>query len=122
MLKKKEKYNIAIMGATGAVGSQFLSILEEKNLPIDELRLLASERSKGKKLKFNGEELTVQVLSKDSFEALAPSYFTQLRYDRSHYPLPPIPLEGEYVFHQDLAFSQHRQPALETLAHHIMIL
>ena len=42
---------------------RFLSILEEKNLPIDELRLLASERSKGKKRTFKGKELEVQVLS-----------------------------------------------------------
>lgn len=67
MLKKKDKYNVAIMGATGAVGTQFLSILAERNFPIDELRLLASERSKGKKLKFKGEDHPVQVLSEDSF-------------------------------------------------------
>ncbi|MGB3082482.1 MAG: aspartate-semialdehyde dehydrogenase, partial [Candidatus Omnitrophota bacterium] len=47
MLKKKEKYNVAVMGATGAVGEQFLSILAERDFPIDELRLLASERSGG---------------------------------------------------------------------------
>ena len=51
MLKKKDKYNVAIMGATGAVGTQFLWILEERGFPIDELRLLASERSRGKKEK-----------------------------------------------------------------------
>ena len=67
MLKKKEKYNVAVMGATGAVGTQFLKILEGRDFPIDELRLLASERSKGKKLTFKGEEIPVQVLSKDSF-------------------------------------------------------
>ncbi|MBD3379658.1 MAG: aspartate-semialdehyde dehydrogenase [Candidatus Omnitrophica bacterium] len=67
MLKKKEKYNVAIMGATGAVGTQFLWILEERGFPVDELRLLASERSKGKKLVFKGKEIPVQVLGKDSF-------------------------------------------------------
>ena len=69
-MKKKEKYNVAIMGATGAVGSQFLSILAERKFPIDELRLLASERSKGKKILFNGKENEVQVLSKDSFSGI----------------------------------------------------
>ncbi|MFQ5953298.1 MAG: aspartate-semialdehyde dehydrogenase, partial [Candidatus Omnitrophota bacterium] len=64
---KKSKYNVALMGATGAVGAQFLSILEERDFPIDELRLLASERSKGKKLSFKERELEVQVLKEDSF-------------------------------------------------------
>jgi len=67
MLKKKEKYNVAVMGATGAVGAQFLSILEERNFPIDEVRFLASERSRGKKLLFRGKEHDVRVLGKDSF-------------------------------------------------------
>jgi len=69
-MKKKEKYNVAIMGATGAVGAQFLGILAERSFPIDELRLLASERSKGKKLPFNGQDIEVQVLGKDSFEGI----------------------------------------------------
>lgn len=69
-MEKKEKYNVAIMGATGAVGTQFLSLLEERNFPLDELRLLASERSKGKKLVFCGKEIKVQVLDKDSFSGI----------------------------------------------------
>ncbi|MFC1570540.1 aspartate-semialdehyde dehydrogenase [Candidatus Omnitrophota bacterium] len=70
MLKKKEKYNVAVMGATGAVGAQFLSILEERNFPINELHLLASERSRGKKLFFAGKEHEVEVLTKDSFNGI----------------------------------------------------
>jgi len=70
MLQKKDKYNVAIMGATGAVGAQFLSILAERDFPVDELRLLASERSRGKKLVFKGDEYEVKVLGKDSFEGI----------------------------------------------------
>ncbi len=70
MLKKKKKYNVAVMGATGAVGTQFLWILEERSFPIDELRLLASERSRGKKLTFGGEKLDVSILGKDSFDGI----------------------------------------------------
>lgn len=70
MLKKKDKYNVAIMGATGAVGTRFLWILEERGFPLDELRLLASERSAGKKLSFAGKEYPVNILSKDSFEGI----------------------------------------------------
>ena len=70
MIKKKEKYNVAVMGATGAVGNQMLWILEERAFPVDELRLLASERSSGKKLEFGGREIPVRTLSGDSFEGI----------------------------------------------------
>ena len=45
MIKKKKKYHIGIAGATGAVGRKMLEILEERNFPIDDLKLLASTRS-----------------------------------------------------------------------------
>lgn len=70
MLKKKKRYNVAVMGATGAVGDQFLKILAERDFPIDELHLLASERSKGKNLKFRGKGHPVEVLTKDSFKGI----------------------------------------------------
>jgi len=63
-----KKYNVAVMGATGAVGSCFLNILEERKFPIKNLRLLASERSKGKKLKFAGKAYPVEILTHDSFK------------------------------------------------------
>ena len=65
-----KKYNVAIMGATGAVGNCFLKILEERKFPVNNLRLLASEKSKGKKLKFNGKSYPVEVLGHDSFEGI----------------------------------------------------
>lgn len=70
MLKKKKKYNVAVMGATGAVGTQFLSILQERNFPIDELRLLASSRSEGKDLMFGGRKHPVSVLDENSFKGI----------------------------------------------------
>jgi len=63
-----KKINVAIMGATGAVGGRFLSILEERNFPLKSLRLLASERSHGKKLPFKGKDYPVEVLTHDSFK------------------------------------------------------
>ena len=60
--------NVAIMGATGAVGTEMLKILEQRNFELDSLKLLASERSAGKKLQFRGEELTIELLSEDSFD------------------------------------------------------
>jgi len=58
---------VAIMGATGAVGTEFLKILEERNFEMASLKLLASARSAGRKLPFRGEELEVQELTEGSF-------------------------------------------------------
>ncbi len=65
-----KKYNVAVMGATGAVGNCFLRILEERKFPISNLRLLASEKSKGKTLKFSGKDYPVEVLTHDSFKGI----------------------------------------------------
>ena len=59
--------HLAIAGVTGAVGQEFLSILEERDFPFDTLTMLASSRSKGKKIPFKGKEYTVKELTKDSF-------------------------------------------------------
>jgi len=58
---------VAIVGATGAVGSEFLRILEQRNFEMAGLKLLASHRSAGKKLAFAGRQLPVEELSEDSF-------------------------------------------------------
>ncbi len=65
-----KKVNVAVMGATGAVGACFLKILEERKFPIKELHLLASERSKGKSLKFAGKDYPVETLTHDSFKGI----------------------------------------------------
>jgi aspartate-semialdehyde dehydrogenase len=62
--------NVAIVGATGAVGQELLSILAERNFSLKSLRLLASARSIGKKIKFKGENISVQELCHDSFEGI----------------------------------------------------
>ncbi|MBC8283943.1 MAG: aspartate-semialdehyde dehydrogenase [Nitrospinae bacterium] len=66
-MEKKEKYNVAVAGATGAVGRKMLEILEERNFPIDRLKLLASSRSAGQVLLFKGEKISVEELRQDSF-------------------------------------------------------
>jgi aspartate-semialdehyde dehydrogenase len=58
---------VAIMGATGAVGTELLKILDERKFPVGELRLLASKRSAGTTLEFKGEKIAVQELTHDSF-------------------------------------------------------
>lgn len=59
-------YKVAVVGATGAVGREMVKILEERNFPVDELRLFASSRSKGTKISFKGEEVEVAELRKDN--------------------------------------------------------
>ena len=71
-----EKFNVAVVGATGAVGEEMLRILDERNFPIKELRLLASERSAGKKLKFKGKEIAVQTLTENSFPGIDIALFS----------------------------------------------
>lgn len=61
-------FNVIVAGATGAVGEVFLEILEQRKFPVKNLKLLASERSAGKKLKFKGEEIVVEKLEKNSFK------------------------------------------------------
>jgi aspartate-semialdehyde dehydrogenase len=63
-------YNVAIMGATGAVGQIFLELLAERDLPVNELRLLASSRSVGKKLTCGERTLEVQELTHDAFDGI----------------------------------------------------
>lgn len=63
-------YNVAVVGATGAVGHEMISILEQRDFPVNELRLLASERSAGEKLSFRRHNVTVQQLTEHSFEGI----------------------------------------------------
>ena len=68
--------NVAIAGATGAVGQEFLTVLAERNFPIKNLRLLASGRSAGKTVEFRGQKLTVEELTRDSFKDVKIAFFS----------------------------------------------
>ena len=67
MIKKKDKYSVAVVGATGAVGRKMLQILEERSFPVGNLKPLASAHSAGKDLLFQGKNVIVQELLQDSF-------------------------------------------------------
>lgn len=73
---KKEKYNVAVVGATGAVGNAMLEVLEERKFPLNILRLLASERSLGATLRFRGKEIPVEVLDNNSFKDIDVALFS----------------------------------------------
>ncbi|HEX9114340.1 MAG TPA: aspartate-semialdehyde dehydrogenase [Nitrospirota bacterium] len=68
MLKKKNKYVVAVAGATGAVGREMLELLEERKFPVSDLVPLASERSEGERVAFKGRNIIVRKLDKDSFK------------------------------------------------------
>jgi len=65
-----KKLNVGILGATGAVGREMIKVLEERHFPINELRLLASERSVGKKIPFNGKDVVVKLAELGAFGGL----------------------------------------------------
>jgi aspartate-semialdehyde dehydrogenase len=76
MLKKKEKYIVAVVGATGAVGNEMIATLEQRQFPVESLRLFASERSVGKSLCFRDMDLPVEVLDKNSFTGIDIALFS----------------------------------------------
>jgi aspartate-semialdehyde dehydrogenase len=71
-----KNYRVAIAGATGAVGVEFLRCLEQRRFPIASLRLLASARSRGKKMMFGGQEIEVEELTENSFADVDVAFFS----------------------------------------------
>lgn len=67
---KKEKYNLAILGATGVVGREMIDILAERKFPIGELRLFASEKSVGEEIEWQGKPVKVRLASENAFSGL----------------------------------------------------
>ncbi|MDH5751158.1 MAG: aspartate-semialdehyde dehydrogenase [Deltaproteobacteria bacterium] len=69
-------YHVAIVGATGAVGQEFIKVLQQRRFPVKKLTLLASSRSVGKKMEYAGETLEVKELREDSFEGVDIALFS----------------------------------------------
>jgi len=72
----KRKVNIAVAGATGAVGNQMISCLEEADFPVRSVKFLASSRSVGRSLRFKGELIAVEELKEDSFKGMDIALFS----------------------------------------------
>ncbi|MBP1155951.1 MULTISPECIES: aspartate-semialdehyde dehydrogenase [unclassified Paenibacillus] len=66
-MSNQKLFNVAVVGATGAVGEQIIRLLSERNFPIGELKLLSSARSAGKKINFKGQEITLEEAKPESF-------------------------------------------------------
>lgn len=65
-----DRVNVAVLGATGAVGQELIKLLEERNFPIENLKLLASSRSAGSKVNFASQEIVVEAVDDSSFEGV----------------------------------------------------
>ncbi len=76
MFKKKDKYAVAVIGATGAVGREMLEILEERAFPVSGIVPLASERSEGERVEFKGKNVIVRRLATDSFQDVDIAFFS----------------------------------------------
>lgn len=75
-MSNQKLFNVAVVGATGAVGEQILKLLESRNFPIQELKLLSSARSAGTKITFKGQEYTVEEATPDSFKGVEIALFS----------------------------------------------
>ena len=71
-----KSYNVAVAGATGAVGIEMLKTLEKRNFPVANIKLLASARSAGKTLKFKGEDVVIEEMKADSFKGVDIALFS----------------------------------------------
>lgn len=76
MIKKKSAYTVAVVGATGAVGTEMIQVLEERDFPVGELIPLASARSEGNEVMFRSQTLPVKVLEHNSFEGVDVALFS----------------------------------------------
>ncbi len=97
------EYHVAIAGATGAVGEEFRKLLEERSFPLASVRLLASSRSQGKKLRFRGDSVPVEVMTPSSFEGCDIAFFSAGA-SRSREFAPAAVAAGSVVIDNSSAF------------------
>ncbi|MBN2406444.1 MAG: aspartate-semialdehyde dehydrogenase [Elusimicrobia bacterium] len=108
---KKEKYSVAIVGATGAVGEKMRSILEERGFPVGEVRYMASGRSKGKMLPWKDSGIVVEDLSEASFKGVDIALFSAGG-SRSKEHAPRAASEGAVVIDNSSAFRMDKDVPL----------
>jgi aspartate-semialdehyde dehydrogenase len=99
-------FNVAIVGATGAVGTMMLRVLEERGFPVTELRPLASARSAGRIVEYLGKPFVVQELTEESFEGIQIALFSAGG-DRSRDFAPAAVEAGAVVIDNSSAFRMH---------------
>ena len=106
-----EKYNVAVVGATGAVGTEMLKVLEEYEIPIDQLKVIASPRSKGKEIEFKGEKYTIETIEKGTFEDVDIALFS-IGSSNSAKFVPQAVYEGAIVIDNSNAYRMNEDVPL----------
>ncbi len=106
-----KNYHVAIVGASGAVGIELLRVMERRNFPVADLRLLASERSAGKKLVFRHEEFIVAALDENSFAGIDLAFFSAGSGMAKKFA-PPAQRAGAVVIDNSSAFRMDEQVPL----------
>jgi aspartate-semialdehyde dehydrogenase len=76
VMSKKKTYNVAVVGATGVVGIEMIKVLESRNFPVNQMRLFASARSKGKKQKFKNKIVDVKILKPEAISGIDVALFS----------------------------------------------
>lgn len=99
----KTGYSVAVVGATGAVGQEFLRLFVERDFPVASLKLLASERSVGKRMSFGDQELTVEEATPEAFEGVDVAFFSAGA-SRSKALVPAAAAAGALVIDNSSAF------------------
>ncbi len=104
-------YRVAVVGATGAVGREMIKVLEERNFPVSDIRLLASQRSAGKTLKFKDTEVTVEELKPESSKGVDIALFSAGS-ERSKQFAPEAVKRGAVVVDNSSAFRMEQDVPL----------
>ena len=105
------EYRLAIVGATGLVGQEFIKVLEQRNFPMSSIRLLASDRSAGKKLFVNHQKIEVQETVPESFKGIDIVLFSAGAETSRHFS--PIAVQsGATVIDNSSAFRMHQEVPL----------
>ena len=97
------KYNLAVVGATGAVGQEIIEILEERKFPVDKLKLIASKKSEGKKIPFSNRKIKVESIENGIFEDIDIALFS-IDSNLSKKYAPQAVKEGAVVIDNSNAF------------------
>jgi len=98
-----KQYRVAIVGATGVVGQEFIKVLEQRNFPIDSISLLASDRSAGRKMMVNHQEIEVKETTPESFHGIDIALFSAGA-ETSHHFSPIAARSGTVVIDNSSAF------------------
>ena len=106
-----KKYHVAIVGATGAVGIELLRVMERREFPVADLRLLASARSAGKKIAFRGQDFSIAALERDSFAGIDLAFFSAGAGTAEQFA-PIAQRAGAVVIDNSSAFRMDRRCAL----------